>query len=145
MKFCSKCGKELMDEAVVCPGCGCPTGGYSQNHSNPSSYSSDYPIVKEFASKARTVKNLGIVALILCCGIGIFFSIAIWVMAGGGIRIDKFNIPNVNLSDPREIAEFEEAKRNMALGKKFAAVPYSVVIICLAIVLWCVVVSAILN
>ena len=24
MKFCSHCGKELMDEAVVCPGCGCP-------------------------------------------------------------------------------------------------------------------------
>ena len=26
MKFCSKCGKELMDEAVVCPGCGCSQG-----------------------------------------------------------------------------------------------------------------------
>ena len=23
MKFCSKCGKELLDEAVICPGCGC--------------------------------------------------------------------------------------------------------------------------
>ena len=23
MKFCQKCGKEIMDEAVVCPGCGC--------------------------------------------------------------------------------------------------------------------------
>ena len=24
MKFCSHCGNELMDEAVICPGCGCP-------------------------------------------------------------------------------------------------------------------------
>lgn len=24
MKYCSKCGKELFDEAVICPGCGCP-------------------------------------------------------------------------------------------------------------------------
>lgn len=24
MKFCEKCGKELFDEAVICPGCGCP-------------------------------------------------------------------------------------------------------------------------
>lgn len=24
MKFCSKCGKEIMDEAVICVGCGCP-------------------------------------------------------------------------------------------------------------------------
>lgn len=23
MKFCTKCGKEIMDEAVVCPNCGC--------------------------------------------------------------------------------------------------------------------------
>ena len=23
MKFCTKCGKELFDEAVICPGCGC--------------------------------------------------------------------------------------------------------------------------
>ena len=24
MKYCSKCGKELLDEAVVCVHCGCP-------------------------------------------------------------------------------------------------------------------------
>lgn len=24
MKYCSKCGKEIMDEAVICPACGCP-------------------------------------------------------------------------------------------------------------------------
>ena len=23
MKFCCHCGKEIMDEAVICPGCGC--------------------------------------------------------------------------------------------------------------------------
>ncbi|MBQ9785013.1 MAG: zinc-ribbon domain-containing protein [Clostridia bacterium] len=23
MKYCSKCGKEMMDEAVICPNCGC--------------------------------------------------------------------------------------------------------------------------
>ena len=23
MKFCQKCGKEIMEEAVVCPNCGC--------------------------------------------------------------------------------------------------------------------------
>lgn len=23
MKFCSKCGNELMDEAIICPRCGC--------------------------------------------------------------------------------------------------------------------------
>lgn len=23
MKYCSKCGREIMDEAVICPNCGC--------------------------------------------------------------------------------------------------------------------------
>lgn len=27
MKYCSKCGKEIMDEAVVCPNCGCAQDG----------------------------------------------------------------------------------------------------------------------
>lgn len=26
MKFCSKCGKELLDEAIICPNCGCQVG-----------------------------------------------------------------------------------------------------------------------
>ena len=25
MKYCTKCGKELFDEAVICPQCGCAT------------------------------------------------------------------------------------------------------------------------
>lgn len=25
MKFCTKCGKQLFDEAVICPNCGCNT------------------------------------------------------------------------------------------------------------------------
>ena len=27
MKYCTKCGKQLMDEAVICPGCGCAVEG----------------------------------------------------------------------------------------------------------------------
>ena len=30
MKFCSKCGNELFDEAVICPKCGCATGDVKQ-------------------------------------------------------------------------------------------------------------------
>ena len=33
--FCTKCGKEIMDEAVICPHCGCETGnGFSKKVSN---------------------------------------------------------------------------------------------------------------
>ena len=30
MKYCTKCGKELFDEAVICPNCGCPAGNTYQ-------------------------------------------------------------------------------------------------------------------
>jgi len=26
MKYCQKCGREIFDEAIVCPGCGCAVG-----------------------------------------------------------------------------------------------------------------------
>lgn len=32
MKYCSKCGKEIMDEAVICPGCGCAQENNVQNN-----------------------------------------------------------------------------------------------------------------
>ncbi len=25
MKYCSKCGNQLLDQAIMCPKCGCPT------------------------------------------------------------------------------------------------------------------------
>ncbi|MCI9215419.1 MAG: zinc-ribbon domain-containing protein [Oscillospiraceae bacterium] len=31
MKYCSKCGNELFDEAVICPKCGCPVGSGTAN------------------------------------------------------------------------------------------------------------------
>ncbi len=31
MKFCSHCGNELDDEAIVCPNCGCPCDGGAPN------------------------------------------------------------------------------------------------------------------
>lgn len=37
MKFCSKCGKEIMDEAVVCPNCGCPVANINPNAQNSTS------------------------------------------------------------------------------------------------------------
>lgn len=35
MKYCSKCGKEIMDEAFICPGCGCKVNGESMGKAIP--------------------------------------------------------------------------------------------------------------
>lgn len=38
MKFCEKCGKELLDEAVICVGCGCEVGGQNTQTVNNMSF-----------------------------------------------------------------------------------------------------------
>ena len=34
MKFCSHCGKELLDEAMICPNCGCQVSSSEPDVSN---------------------------------------------------------------------------------------------------------------
>ena len=34
MKYCTHCGKELLDEAVICVGCGCAVGGQNTQSVN---------------------------------------------------------------------------------------------------------------
>ena len=34
MKYCTHCGKELLDEAVICVGCGCEVGGQNNQTVN---------------------------------------------------------------------------------------------------------------
>ena len=36
MKFCSTCGKEIMEEAVICPNCGCLVEKASQKNNSES-------------------------------------------------------------------------------------------------------------
>ena len=36
MKYCSKCGNELFDEAVICPKCGCAVVEHSQYNNTAS-------------------------------------------------------------------------------------------------------------
>ncbi len=32
MKYCNKCGNQLLDEAVICPKCGCSVGSQLSNN-----------------------------------------------------------------------------------------------------------------
>lgn len=118
--FCSKCGKEIMSNAVICPNCGCATNNYQAINMSPpatSIYSDDYPIIKNFSEKANTIKTLGIFAAVLMFGIGLIFSIIIW------ITTSKVTIPEITTTNPNEVAEFESAKRKYTLGKALSGLP----------------------
>lgn len=53
MKFCAKCGKELLDEAVFCPNCGCATGAATPKEQG------NHPVVGTSYLKLFTSSLLG--------------------------------------------------------------------------------------
>ena len=58
MKYCSNCGKEIMDEAVICPGCGCAT-------------TETTPVKVDVPKSAKSASVLGILSLLLLAPLGI--------------------------------------------------------------------------
>jgi len=121
--FCSKCGKEIMDEAVICPNCGCPTNNYTQPRQETKvGHSDDYVMIREYADKAKRAKILGAFAVLLSLGIGLIFTII-------GMVITPNNPPVITTTLPHEIAEFNKAKSDI----KTASVLYSLQIVLMAL------------
>ena len=123
--FCSKCGKEIADEAIVCPACGCATANYQHTATNNSAYSQDYIALKEFEEKVNSLYATSIVALVLLLGIGLIFSIAVLVKAKAIL------IPSIT-TNPNEIAMFESLKRKLKKALSFANAPLYVLLFLLA-------------
>ena len=66
MKFCSKCGKEIMDEAVVCIHCGCQVA--------PTDTSASKKSISPNSNPTRKVVGtiIGIAAIVIALGAIIF-------------------------------------------------------------------------
>lgn len=67
MKFCQKCGKELLEEAVICPSCGCAAGNGEQSV-NAMSGNQNQPVIPK---SAKTARVFGILAVLLLYPLGI--------------------------------------------------------------------------
>lgn len=81
--FCSKCGKEINDEAVICPNCGCFTSNYKELQPPVQSASviQIVPKALDVKSTLNTAKTLGIIGIIA----GLFIPLAGWICGGVGI------------------------------------------------------------
>ncbi len=51
MKFCTHCGAELLDEAVICPKCGCPVEGSKQSSEQALNQPINNPQLESYGSK----------------------------------------------------------------------------------------------
>jgi len=63
-KFCAKCGKELTDEVVICPGCGCSTA--------PETFQTATPATKKKRIQSKWIV-LSAVALLVVVVLGVLF------------------------------------------------------------------------
>lgn len=73
MKYCEKCGKELLDEAVVCPGCGCAVKAAPQKED------SKYGEVSYDAAVSSVNTMLWSGSACLVIGIIVFLAVSIYV------------------------------------------------------------------
>lgn len=71
MKYCQKCGKELNDAAVICPGCGCPVNGRTEI--------SEKDAYRQAAQCATRYNVIGCVLLAL--GVAVAWFINYWIGA----------------------------------------------------------------
>lgn len=139
MKFCSKCGKEIHDEAVICVHCGCSVGG-SQNKKPTKTDNADnaeYNRLMAFVNEAKTIHVLGIISIVLCLGIGIIFQII------NMVKIKKFvvqgqkelNFPEFNLTDRNDIMLYESAKNKIKLANTLTIIGYVISVILITFII----------
>jgi hypothetical protein len=104
MKYCTKCGKELFDEAVICPGCGCPTGPMPAPVT--SSYTtSSHDLVLKLSERMKTSGIIWIVIAVIQIIIGLCGTILPLVIGVLNIisAVKDMNYSKAILEDPRGI------------------------------------------
>ena len=122
--FCSKCGQQIADEAVICPHCGCATSNYQKNTDTTNNgHSADYPQLKNFVEQVKTPYVMSIVSIVLCLGIGFIFAII------SKIQCKNIQVPTLNLTTPADIAEFESAERKLSSAQRLSAISLGIALI----------------
>ena len=88
MKFCTHCGKEIFDEAVICPGCGCSTGPVSVQTNRVS-------LIQRLAEKVKTNAIIWLIIGILQVLAGLFVG---WFVLIVGVLNIVSSVQDMNYS-----------------------------------------------
>lgn len=117
MKYCTHCGKELMDEAVICPGCGCPVSGIHLHNETSQERTHNQVLLAQLKRKIKTEIQLwtwiaisqAVISLILFVNAhdGEFFI---------GLPISLFVIAIVNFSAVLNLKNFLKSLNNTPCG-----------------------------
>lgn len=106
MKYCTHCGKELLDDAVICVGCGCSTD------QSPVTKSTVKPesLVNTYASRTKTNGIIWIVIGAIQAVLGLTLNWTLLIVAALNIysSIQDFDFSNKVLQNPVGIVEREK-------------------------------------
>ena len=83
--FCSKCGTEIDDAAIICPKCGCAT----QNYVEKSNASNQATSLEAQKNTMKTLGTLSIVFSLLIPVVGLVFAIVLLVKLAGMTSISE--------------------------------------------------------
>ena len=90
MKFCEHCGKEILDEAVICVHCGCAVNSPGKTFSNTGN------LVEELAKKVKINGIIWLVIAAIQIALGITLN---WVLLIVGVLNIISAIQNINYSE----------------------------------------------
>ncbi len=136
MKFCSKCGKELHDEAVICVGCGCPIETVPKTAKNEDI--NEYNRLMAFVREVKTMHILGIISLVLCLGIGIIFQIINIIKLNKYMdrKAKGYKFPEFNLTNPNDIALYEDTKKKYKAANTMTGIGLLISILLIFFAFW---------
>ena len=80
MRYCSHCGTQLADEAVICPKCGCPTELYRQN-GNSYNYAPQNGMSQPAGEQLSALSIVGFIFAFLQPLVGLICSIVAYKIA----------------------------------------------------------------
>ena len=82
MKYCIHCGKEVLDDAIICPGCGCSVqkGSVSSLIGLILSIVAHSDAQRTGSLKSQTISKAGIIISAVILGLIAFF-IIFWIIA----------------------------------------------------------------
>jgi len=87
MKYCTHCGKQLFDEAVICPGCGCMTESQATTP-EPAHVNSNVnttALLTKLSERLRTSGIIWIVIAVVQIIIGLFGNVGVLIV--GAVNI----------------------------------------------------------
>ena len=95
MKYCSHCGNELVDEAIICPKCGCSAGNY--NAYNAPAYNNTQPVNTNSYS---VLSIIGFIFAFISPLIGLICSIIAYknAVAEGNLKTKSFSKAGIIVS-----------------------------------------------